>query len=192
MEIIWNSNSQIHKQSFLGTQPCLLILLVPVTVWLLKYQIWWNSSSSIQECLASWRVLVSNAVWWHNAFVTGHLALLSLQPPRLSLLLRMSVHIHAVSSASLCFYDLANIICFIVLQFKNQTTSPCFLATRNGFYTLFCLYGHCFHGFDDLQLFPISDVSLSFLNTIYLFKSIPITSSSEGLLCLGTVLGIGM
>lgn len=163
-----------------------------VTVWVLKYQTWWNSSSSIQECLASWRVLVSTAAWWQHAFVTGHLALLSLQAPRLSLLLRISVHIHAVSSASLCFCDLVNIICFIVLQFKNQTTSPCILATRNGLYTLFCLDGHCFHGFDDLQLFPISDVSLSFLNTIYLFKSIPITSSSEGLLCLGTVLGIGM
>lgn len=57
---------------------------------------------------------------------------------------------------------------------------------------LFCFYGHCFYGFDDLQLFPISDVSLSFLNTSYLFKSIPVTSSSEGLLCLGAVLGIGM
>lgn len=42
------------------------------------------------------------------------------------------------------------------------------------------------------NFFPISDVSLSFLNTSYLFKSIPVTSSSEGLLCLGAVLGIGM
>lgn len=157
VEIIWNSNSSIHKQSFLGTQPCSLIFLMCVAV--LGGGIPELNSSDRHRTahetyknvwLVGWfwfRPEHGNMMLW--PFGTWPWLFYSTYGPLecpcsyISLLTFMLHPLRKALSSALMWsgkYDLPH---RASVQ-KPSDFYKVFLATRNSLYRIFCLYCHLY------------------------------------------------